>query len=438
MVVALTLTPALSVILFSRGKPGPAESPLVERVGPRYDGALARFVRNPRTALLAAGACVVVGLAALPLLDTSVIPSFKDRDVLVRLDGNPGTSNPRMTQLTTQVSRELRGIPGIENVGAHVGRAIGSDQIGDVNHSEVWASIDSSADYDATMASIEDVVGRVKSARHDVVTYSAQKMRDVGALNEGENQVTGDGLDVLTGSDRPLAVRVFGQDQAVLTRQANRIRQVVSQVDGVSVPRIELPPAQRNLEIEVDLQKARSQGIKPGDVRRAEATLLQGIQVGSVFEDQKVFDVIVQGEPETRQSVAAVRNLLIDRPGGGHVRLGNVADVRVAKFAGRDQAGRRLAVPGRRSQRQRAQCRRRGQGHREPAGERQPAARVPRRGAAADHQRRDQHRAHAGLRAWLRDRDLPPAAGRLRRLAAGGAGVPHACRSHWRAALWRR
>ena len=66
-------------------------------------------------------------------------------------------------------------------------------------------------------------------------------------------------------------------------------------------------------------------------MRRAEATLLQGIEVGSVFEDQKVFEVIVKGTPETRRSVASVRDLLIDRPDGGHVRLGDVADVRVAQ-----------------------------------------------------------------------------------------------------------
>ncbi len=331
MVVALTLTPALSLMLFSRGTPGGAESPVVRRLAPRYDRGLSRFVRRPRTALIAAGACVLAVLVALPLMDSSVVPSFKDRDVLVRLDGDPGTSNPRMTQLATQVSRELRGIPGVDNVGAHVGRAVGSDQVGDVSSSEVWVSIDSGADYDKTLASIEDTVDRVRSARHDVVTYSTQKIRDVGALNEGENQVTGDGLDVLTGSDRPLAVRVFGQEQEVLRRQAAKVQQVVAQVDGVSNPRIEQPAGQPNLEIEVDLAKARREGIKPGDVRRAEAALLQGIQVGSVFEDQKVFDVIVQGTPATRRSVAGVRNLLIDKPDGGQVRLGDVAEVRIAE-----------------------------------------------------------------------------------------------------------
>jgi Cu/Ag efflux pump CusA len=42
-----------------------------------------------------------------------------------------------------------------------------------------------------------------------------------------------------------------------------------------------------------------------------------------------VFEVVVQGTPNTRRSVADIRNLLLDRPGGGHVRLGEVADVRV-------------------------------------------------------------------------------------------------------------
>jgi multidrug efflux pump subunit AcrB len=89
----------------------------------------------------------------------------------------------------------------------------------------------------------------------------------------------------------------------------------------LSNPRVEGAATQPTIEIEVDLDKAQQVGISPGDVRRAEATLLQGIQVGSVFEDQKVFDVIVLGTPATRSSVSAVQSLLIDRPGGGHIRL---------------------------------------------------------------------------------------------------------------------
>jgi CzcA family heavy metal efflux pump len=332
MVVALTLTPALSLLLASRGRPGGA-SPLVGRMRPRYDGALQSFMKRPRTALIAAGACLLVGLAVLPLLGTSPIPTFKDRDVLVRLDGDPGTSNPRMTQIATSVSRDLRTIPGVDNVGAHVGRAVTGDQVVDVNSSEVWVSVDSDADYDATMASIRDVVDRTKGVDSEVVTASSQTISDVGALNEGDNPNSGNGLNVLTGSDKPVVVRVYGQNLDTLRAEATKVRDMVAKVDGVVDPRIEAPPTQPTLQIEVDLDKARALGIKPGDVRRAEGTLLHGIQVGSVFQDQKVFQVVVQGVPSTRASVAAVRNLLIDRPEGGHVRMSEVADVRVAPTA---------------------------------------------------------------------------------------------------------
>jgi Cu/Ag efflux pump CusA len=80
---------------------------------------------------------------------------------------------------------------------------------------------------------------------------------------------------------------------------------------------------------------------------RAEAALLQGITVGSVLEDQKVFVVIVHVEPTPRRSVSNIRNLLLDRPGGGHVRLGQVADVRVAQkpiSIERDAVSRHLDV----------------------------------------------------------------------------------------------
>ena len=80
----------------------------------------------------------------------------------------------------------------------------------------------------------------------------------------------------------------------------------------------------------MNLDAAETYGIKAGDVRRAAATLVSGIEVGSLFEDQKVFEVVVWGIPEIRQSLAAVQGLLIDRPNGGQVALGDVADVRIA------------------------------------------------------------------------------------------------------------
>src|SRR5918992_1192427 len=329
MVVAMTVTPALSLLLFSRGSVGRGESPLLRFLRGHYDSALSRVTGKAGVVMIGAGALVAVGVLAFALQDKSVIPSFKDRDLLVRLDAEPGTSNTRMTEIATQVSRELRSTSGVENVGAHVGRAVAGDQRVDVNTADVWVSVDSGADYDATFASIENAVGDVQGVRSDVITYSEQKIRDVGALRDGQNFATGDGIDVLTGTDKPLTVRVYGENLDTLRRQATRVQALMSRTDGVSDARVEELVEQPNVEIEVDLDRAREFGIKPGDVRRAEATLVQGLVVGAVFEEQKVFEVVVKGTPETRRSVADIRNLRLDTPVGGGVRLGRVADVRV-------------------------------------------------------------------------------------------------------------
>lgn len=343
MVMAMTLTPALSVLL----APRQSRSPLVERLGGIYAGVLSKVIAKPSAALATVAVLGVAVIVALPLMETSLIPTVKDRDVLVRLDAEPGTSNPRMTEIATDLSRGLRQISGVQNVGAQVGRAVSGDRIVDVNSAEVVVSMKSSGDYDATRAAIQKAVDGVEGAKAQVTTYSAQKIRDVGALKNGENAATGDGLDVLTGSGKPLVVRVYGQDLATLRREAAKLRQVMSQVDGVVAPKIEAPSEQPTLEIEVDLAKARRYGVKPGDVRRAEAILLQGILVGSTFKEQKVFDVIVQGDPKLATSEAAVRNLLIDRPDGGHVRLSQVADVRIGRtptVIKRDAVSRKLDI----------------------------------------------------------------------------------------------
>jgi Cu/Ag efflux pump CusA len=97
----------------------------------------------------------------------------------------------------------------------------------------------------------------------------------------------------------------------------------------------------------VNLDSGFRYGIKPGDVRRKVATLLNGIQVGSIFQNEKVFDVVVRAEPSARSSLSDVRNMLIDIPGGGHVRLDKVADVRVRPTQAvieREASQRRLDV----------------------------------------------------------------------------------------------
>ncbi|HEX2990416.1 MAG TPA: efflux RND transporter permease subunit, partial [Anaerolineales bacterium] len=122
---------------------------------------------------------------------------------------------------------------------------------------------------------------------------------------------------------------LYGEDHETLRAEAAKLQKAISGVSGAAGPRVILPAEEPSLEIEVDLATAQKYGIRPGDVRRAAAILVSGIHVGSIFEEQKIFDVVVWSEPELRQSVSDIENLLIDIPGGQQIPLGELADVRM-------------------------------------------------------------------------------------------------------------
>ena len=316
MLVALTVTPALALLLLPSAPLERRQSPLVPRLQRRYEGLLARVVRRPRPAFLAAGVAVLVGLALLPQLGQSLVPSFKERDLLIQWDGAPGTSRPEMSRITAQASNELRSIPGVRSVGAHVGRAVMSDEVANVNSSDIWVNIDRGADYDATVAAVREVVAGYPGLRLDVRTYLDERMGEA-----------------LSGSDRAMTVRIYGPDLEILRKKAEEVRQLLSGISGVVDPRVEPQVQEPQVEVQVDLAAAQRYGIKPGDVRRAAAALLSGIEVGNLFEDQKVFEVLVVGVPEVRHSLTSIRELLIETPGGRQIRLDDVADVRITPTA---------------------------------------------------------------------------------------------------------
>jgi Cu/Ag efflux pump CusA len=348
MLVALTVTPALSLMLLSRNEASGGDSPLLAALRLRYDAMLERVMARSRAILAGAAVCALAAVAALALMGTSVIPSFKDNDVLVSLDAKPGTSQPAMSRLTADASKQLRAIPGVVKVGGHVGRAVTGDRTVDVNNSELWVTIGSGADYDKTKTAINGVVDRLQGATHDVVTYSQQQIRDTGSLRDGEANTGKDSkLEVLTGSDKPLVVRLFGESQATLQAKAKDVQRLMAGIDGVVDPKIEQVPVEPLIEVETRLDDAAKYGIRPGDVRRTEAAILQGITVGSIFGAQKVFDVTVQGAPSTRTSVESIKNILIDAEGGRHVPLGKVADVRIVNAPSvikRDAVARRIDI----------------------------------------------------------------------------------------------
>jgi CzcA family heavy metal efflux pump len=330
MVVALTVTPALSLILMSNMPAERRESPLVSWLQRHYSAHLSRILQAPRIAFTCTAAVVLIGLAVVPFLGHSLLPSFKERDFLMHWVTKPGTSYPEMNRITIAASKELRAIPGVRNFGAHVGRAIQSDEVVGINFTENWVSIDPGADYEVTLAAIQEVVDGYPGLYRDVLTYLKERVREV-----------------LAGSSQAIAIRIFGPDLSVLREKARELQAALGDIDGIVDLHTELQEDVPHIAIEVDLAAAAQYAIKPGDVRRAQATLVAGLEVSDIYLPAQLYDITVLGTPGTRTSLNSIRELLIDTPAGGHVLLDDIADVSVRptpNYIRRENLSRRIDV----------------------------------------------------------------------------------------------
>ncbi|TCO54218.1 efflux RND transporter permease subunit [Actinocrispum wychmicini] len=312
MVIALTVTPALCLILLRRTRVERRESPIVRWLQRGYTSLLGRIVNRSRRIYAATAVIILAGLLLVPFLGESLFPHFKERNFLIHWVTTPGTSAAEEARITTQISDELRAIPGVQSFGSHIGQAFLGEEVAGVNFGENWISVAPDVDYDKTLTAIEDVVKAHPGLFHDVQTYLNERIEEV-----------------LTGSKEPVVIRIYGQDLPTIRAKAAEVLHKLSGIPGIVDDHTELQVDQPQVQVEVDLAKAAQVGLKPGDVRRAASTLVAGEEVGDIFRDGKAYDVVVWSTPATRDNVQAISELPIDTPSGKPVRLGDVAKVSV-------------------------------------------------------------------------------------------------------------
>ncbi|MGH3345292.1 MAG: efflux RND transporter permease subunit [Carbonactinosporaceae bacterium] len=330
LLVALTVTPALCLIMLRRSTLERRESPLVRWLQRGYQAALSRIVVRPRWAYATVTAVTLAGVAALPQMGQSLLPQFKERDFLMHWLTEPSTSLPEEKRISVEACRELQQIPGVRNCGAHIGQALLSDEVVGPYFGENWVSVSPAVDYDKTVQRIQHVVDGYPGIFRDVQTYLEERIREV-----------------LTGSAEPIVVRIFGQDLSVLRSKADEAEKILRDVPGLIEEHVDLATDIPQVEVTVDLEAAQEHGLKPGDVRRAAGIMVAGEEAGDMFRGGKAYDVQVWSTPESRSSVSDIKRLPIDTPDGHMVQLGEVADVEVKPTPNvieRDESSRRLDV----------------------------------------------------------------------------------------------
>jgi len=315
LVVALTVTPALALMLLPGSRLQRREPGLARWVKSRYRAALPVLAGRPRLALALLAVVFGATAVAVPFLGEEFLPKFKEYDFLMHWVEKPGTSLEAMQRITVRVSKELRAIPGVRNFGAHIGRAEVADEVVGPNFTELWISLDPAVAYEPTVARIQEVVDGYPGLYRDVLTYLKERIKEV-----------------LSGGSAAIVIRLYGPSLETLREKAQEVARAVRDLEGISDLQVEPQVLVPQVLVRVRQAAAARHGLTAGRVRQAATTLIQGTVVGEIYEEQKIFQVAVWGVPRVRTDLAALRDLRIDAPSGASVPLGELADLRFAEM----------------------------------------------------------------------------------------------------------
>jgi CzcA family heavy metal efflux pump len=313
MAVALTVTPALGLLLLSRARLSHADPPLMRVLKRWYAAALKPVVKAPRYAFAVVVLAIVAGLVLYPRLGSDLFPSFQEPDFLMHFVTKPGTSVREMDRQVTLVQHELLAIPGVRQVGAHIGQARLGEEVSGVNFSENWMSLAPNANYPKTLAAIRAVAASHPGAFSDVQTYLHERIDEV----------------LTNGTTEDMVVRIFGPNLGTLRNLGNVVAKRLAKIPGL----VDVQPAPLEFipeaDVTVKVGVAKKYGLSPGTVRRAAAILMASEPVAEIPAAGRIYTVSVWSTPATNTNLSELERLSIDTPSGGHVMLGTVASVKI-------------------------------------------------------------------------------------------------------------
>ena len=153
--------------------------------------------------------------------------------------------------------------------------------------------------------------------------------------------------ELMTGARQDVVCKIFGENLDSLKVYSEKLGEISRKIEGAENIYVEPISGMPQIVIEYNRAALSQYGLNIGDVNRLVNTAFAGQSAGSVFEEEKKFDLVVRLDGELRKNVNDVKNLLIPSPTGGEIPLSAVAHVEIKESVNqiqREEAHRRIIV----------------------------------------------------------------------------------------------
>ncbi len=310
--VALTLTPVLCSFLLGSEKSDKAgkEPALVRWLQKIYNVALEWVLSHKKLTLGSVAALFAVALALFCSFGSSFLPAFNEGSFTINVSTLPGVSLEESDNVGRRAEMLLLSVPEIKTVARKTGRAELDEHALGANVSEIEAPFELS--------------DRPKKA---VVEEIRHKLGTLPGVNVEIGQPISHRIDaMLSGTRANIAIKLFGTDLNKMFEIGNQIKTKISAIPGVVDLNVEQQVERPQLQIVPKREMLAKYGVTPSEFTDMVEVYLAGRTVSRVYEGNRVFDLTVKADDDSRSTIEAIRDMPVDVV-GGKVPFSQIAEI---------------------------------------------------------------------------------------------------------------
>ncbi|MEW8050741.1 MAG: CusA/CzcA family heavy metal efflux RND transporter [Candidatus Thiodiazotropha sp.] len=335
LVVALVVMPALASYAFRRGLKH-RESPVLKPLEWIYRRSLNMALKASWLVVTIALLLFTAAIVLLPRLGTEFVPELEEGTLNIRTTLAPSTSLETALSVSHKLEAILMRFPEVTYASSRVGRAeLGGDPE-PVSNIEIYVGL--------------KPIGEWSSAS-DRFTLQ-ERFEEAMAVHPGLlftfSQPIATRVDeLLSGVKAQLAIKLFGPDLKVLAEKGKAIEALARQVKGTRGVEMEQIAGEAQLTVRPRREMLARYGISVAQVMDLVANGVGGSEAGQVIQGNERYDIYLRLAKPYRRDVPALKQLILQAPGGAWIRLGDVADVAIESGPPqirRDDVQRRVVI----------------------------------------------------------------------------------------------
>ncbi len=318
LVVALTLTPALSYLLLAKGKNIKIEdSPVIKNLKLHYEKILLRIETKSKLVVSSSILMIVFAVSFLPFFKTQFIPPLNEGHYIMHMTAYPGTSELESIRIGNLVSEKIRKIDGVKSVAQWVGRSpLAADTFGThYSEFEIELSKTSGKDQKRILDSIKELL------------YNAEKNGFVGVNFAINTFLTERIEETISGYSAAVVVNLYGSNLDALDSDALKIAKVLEDIKGAIDITLQSPPGSPQVSIRLLPEKLIQYGVSRLDALNIIRAAYESLPVTQVYESMLPIDIAVTIGDDFKNDINDIKKLPVQTSLGKIITLDNIAQI---------------------------------------------------------------------------------------------------------------